>query len=310
MKKHFPGFYPLESHEVEHLLVNATIVFDANSLLDLFRLKQEYVEAILSVMESSHIRERLWLPYDVAWFYHYNMNGEILKQIENINSALSHLIQCKDTVMASKKYPYLEQRLTETLQTEIMSMEEICNRQKNELTETLKGSVIKNRINILFEEKIGQSYENAELGNIYANGEERYSHSIPPGYTAERCVDNRVRFHDLIVWKQLQKYAREQRKNVLLVTGNVKKDWYYIVGRKVVSPRNELINEFQKETDRHFYCVSMRQFIEKCCANFSIVLTNYSNLISQLSENIEYTSADTNYVGSNNNQGNSGGNSI
>lgn len=310
MKIHFPGYYPLANGDIDNLLINATIVFDADSLLDLFRMKKEYVESILNVMGNARIKDKLWLPYDVAWLYHRCMNDEILKQIENVNSILSHLTQCKDAVLAPKRFPYFEQYLTNMMQRGIGGIEEACIRQQSELMETLKESEIKDRVDALFRGKIGTAYEDGDLNNIYADGDERYSHSIPPGYMTERNVDNRVLFHDLIVWKQLQKYSKDQAKDVLLITGNVRKDWYYIVKNRIVSPRNELINEFQKETTHHFYCVSMRQFIEKSCDKFGVILNNYQNLLSQLVENIEYASVDENYVGSNSYQSTNEGNSI
>lgn len=304
MKEHFPGFYSFDENEIGRLISSATIVFDVDVLLDLFRMKKEVVESLLSLMEDSHVKGRLWLPYDVAWLYHHAMNGEIIKQIDHINSALSHLTQCHDAITCFKKFPYLRQNHIDVLNRAIESIREVCNDQQAELTDALKSSPIKERMDTLFRNKIGPSYQDQELTSIYSDGEIRYPHSIPPGYARGSHTDKRICYHDLIVWKQMIKYSKEMERNnnrmdILLVTGNIRKDWYYIVKDQLVSPRHELINEFHQEAESRFCCISMRKFVEMSCSQFHITLSNHSEVLAHLTENVEYSSADANYVGSN-----------
>ena len=91
MKDSFPGYYPLSNDQMKAFLSDAIIVFDVNALLDLFRIEENQAKTVLKVLKDDKISKRLWIPYDVAWLYHKQMNTEIMNQINNVNSALSYL---------------------------------------------------------------------------------------------------------------------------------------------------------------------------------------------------------------------------
>lgn len=108
MQKHFPGFYPLKDITKE-LMDKAIIVLDTDVLLDLFRLHPK--DAICFVRLLKKIKDKLWMPYDIAWLYHKKVDEEIQRQIDHINSVLSHLSLCIEAVKAYKMYPYLNRDL-------------------------------------------------------------------------------------------------------------------------------------------------------------------------------------------------------
>lgn len=106
MKDSFPGYYPLANDQMKAFLSEAIIVFDVNALLDLFRIEENQAKTVLDVLKNGKISKRLWIPYDVAWLYHKQMNTEIMNQINNVNSALSYLKFSKDIISNSKSYPF------------------------------------------------------------------------------------------------------------------------------------------------------------------------------------------------------------
>ena len=90
----------------------------------------------------------------------------------------------------------------------------------------------------------------------------------------------------MVIWEQIKEYANKKNKDIILVTGKIQDDWFYIVNDKVISPRQELINEFtQKTNKKKFYCLSSDEFIRKSCAEFHIIHPNLNQLINHLSEN-------------------------
>lgn len=297
MQKEFPGFYPLKEDKM-NLLDNATIVLDTDALLDLFRLSSDEAMCFLELVEK--VKDKLWLPYDVAWLYHKRMNEEIQTQIDNVNSVLSYLANCKKDVAAVKRYPYLKKDLEENLQEVINKISSVCGNELDYLSKSLKSSDVKEKVKNLFDGKIGVKYENGELESIYKIAEERYKNSVPPGYESEKNVDERIYYHDLIVWDQILKYAKEgisEGSGIILVTGKIKRGWYYVIGDKIISTRSELINEFMekmrgegKESNKYFFCLPSCQFVEKISPEYRIALCVLDGLKKHLKEEVTYSS--------------------
>lgn len=77
----------------------------------------------------------------------------------------------------------------------------------------------------------------------------------------------------MIIWEQIKEHAKEKNKDIILVTGKIQDDWFYIVNDKVISPRQELINEFtQKTSEKKFYCLSSDEFIRKVVQSFILFI--------------------------------------
>lgn len=70
-----------------------------------------------------------------------------------------------------------------------------------------------------------------ELSEIYSicdDGEKRYKKENPPGYKDAKKKDGIRKYSDLIGWKEVIQYARKSGKNIVLVTDDVKEDWWTI----------------------------------------------------------------------------------
>lgn len=296
MQKYFPGFYPLEDITKE-MMDKATIVLDTDVLLDLFRLYPEDAECFVRLLNS--VKDKLWMPYDIAWLYYKKVDEEIQRQIDHINSVLSHLSSCEEVVKAYKSYPYLKRKLIDDLQFVMNRVAETCQEETDSLSRSLKSSGIKKSLWELFEGKIGVPYSKGELEIIYQIGEERYKNSEPLGYESENTTEKRIRCHDLIIWEQMLAYAQNGEnkcKGILFVTGKAKPDWYYVVNGKIISTRHELINEFMQKvnntrsTSKFFYCMNSKQLVEKIGSEYHVVHPRLVHLKEILQEEIVYAS--------------------
>lgn len=290
MKDSFPGYYPLSNDQMKAFLSDAIIVFDVNALHDLFRIEENQAKTVLKVLKDDKISKRLWIPYDVAWLYHKQMNTEIMNQINNVNSALSYLKSCKDIISNSKSYPFLPTDKKTRLESLVLELNEFCSSQKEVLINQLKTSTVKADLGILFHDKIGISYTEAELENIYKEGDQRFSKLVPPGYMPCEISDSRIKYHDLIIWKQILAYAGTKHKDIILVSGKIKIDWYYVVKDEEVVPRQEMINEFMSKTGKRYYSFSLSKFMKKCHEDLDIPIQNYELLINDLKEQIQFAS--------------------
>ena len=294
MKKIFPGYYPMTQVEATSFFENAVFVIDTCFLLDIFRLEENDANCLLTILKS--IKSHLWLPYDIAWLYHQSINNEIIQQITNIQSTLHHLTSCKESILGKRRYPYLDTEMTQQLNALIEQIHQTLDDQISTLSQTLQSDNRKETINELFDNRIGDSYSDAELNEIYLQAQTRYSNSIPPGYCTEQNPNKRIMFHDMIIWGQMQRFALEHQKDVIFATGKTRDDWFYSVYGKIISPRQELINEFYQKTKQRFYCLNSATFIKECCQTFNIVQPQLSHLLDQLSEEIGYTTSSANTI--------------
>ncbi|MFT6908616.1 MAG: hypothetical protein ACJAS1_005319 [Oleiphilaceae bacterium] len=115
---------------------------------------------------------------------------------------------------------------------------------------------IKDVVFELFDGKIGESFDNKELKEITIDGIKRYDNNIPPGYKDKKKPGSYFfedkeyvrKFGDLILWKEIiQKAKKDKLKYVVLVTGDVKEDWWFEKRGKKLGPRKELLNEIYSE---------------------------------------------------------------
>lgn len=314
MKKYFPGFYPADLKKIDWINDKLTIILDTDVLLDLFRMPTDVANIFLGMLEDERVKLHLWLPYDVAWLYHYNVNKEILSQIDNINSALSHLMLCKQSIDAKRAYPYLRIETWNNLSACIKKIQSECSIERDLLKKSLRQCSIKYKIGEIFadvETKIGCPYDEAQLDIIYNEGEKRYKDSMPPSPTFDQISNKRIRHHNLIVWKQILAKAMEmteksERCHFVFVTGLITDNWYYIVGEKNISTRHELQNEFcgkinsvRLTYEPFFVCCSSLWFIKELSRVLGVENTKSEKLIKHLEEKAEVYSTPINGIANN-----------
>ncbi len=292
MKKHFPGYYPMNEDEISDMWDSAQLVIDDSFLLDIIKLDFSLANELLSILNDKSIKNRLWIPYDVAWLYHAKVNHEIMNQINNIESTMSYLTKCKEEILFNKRFPYVSDDIKRDLNYLSISMEQECKSQIDELSNSLKSSPIKEKIDNLFNDKIGDEYDTSSLNEIYKQSNIRYANSIPPGYLCIESTDFRMKYHDMVIWEEMQKHAINNEKDIIFATSNVRDDWFYIINSKIISPRQEIINEFKNKTGKRFHCLSSYDFLYECCNRFNICSPNLLNIINCFSR---FTNDDSNY---------------
>lgn len=314
MKKYFPGFYPANLKDIDWLNDKLTIILDVDVLLDLFRMHPDVATIFLGILEDKRMEPHLWLPYDVAWLYHYNVNKEILNQIDNINSVLSHLMLCKQGIDAKRAYPYLRIETWNNFNACIEKIQSECSRERDLLKKSLRQCDIKHRIGELFadvETKIGHPYDEAQLDTIYNEGEKRYKDAMPPNPTFNQVSNKRIHYHNLIVWKQILAKAMEMTEksepcHFIFVTGLITENWYYIVGEKNISTRHELQNEFCDQVGSNcsvanpfFVCCSSLWFVKEASRALGVERTKSEKLEKHLEEKAEVFSTPISYMENN-----------
>lgn len=251
-------------------------IFDSNVLLDLYRLPKSAREDLISIFKSDKFKDRIWIGFQVILEFLNNRYEAISDQknkfqsvrtivedaiehydelISNLNSELAKLkLKQRHSLIDPDKFinPTNIEKGVQYLNDFIDNLETLEKKQ----SDVNEADKLKDLVLQLFDGKIGVGFDKKRLQEIYKEGDKRYDAKIPPGYKdikkdgAHLYEDKEYvrKYGDLILWKEiLEKAKNEKLKYVVLVTGDIKEDWWFEKRGKKLGPRNELLNEIYHE---------------------------------------------------------------
>lgn len=262
----------IDVKDFEKIWKEGVFIFDSNVLLDLYRLPESASKDLLKVLKSKEFTGRIWIGFQVLVEFLNNRHEAISDQKNKFGIVRNHLTEC-----ASRYFELFSALSSELSQLKLKQRHSLIDPDRF-ITPANIGSGIKfiedfiehldalekkqsdvndrdalqDLVLDLFKGKVGAGFTKKELEDFYKLGEERYKNSIPPGYkdkgkTGSYLVDDREfirKFGDLILWHEIIRKAKtEDLKYVVLITGDVKEDWWYEKRGKKLGPRRELLNE-------------------------------------------------------------------
>ena len=282
MKDIFPEYY--HSPNLENLLNECLFVLDSCAILELYHSKKKDAIEAFQVLEDPQIINRLWIPHQVALEYQRNRYKRIIdyENANNIPESLGNINTRIDDVCGSiDKFKKILNNVS-LIQEQNIDLEDIVNIANNAETDLkeikrrfinikksykpnyLCNDEIRDRIDKLFENKIGNPFTSKEYIEIYKEGEERYKNNIPPGYLDSKSKKTNKKYGDLIIWKQIINYAKSEKENIIFITNDEKEDWWFIqpyTNNKRLGPQAELVDEFVSETEREFHMFTFKEFL-------------------------------------------------
>lgn len=218
----------------ERLWKDALIAYDASALLNIYGYSEDTRSDLIGVIR--HYADRSRLPHQFAWEYARNRISTIVKQIKN----------CQNTENDFKKIETV--RLQPKMEHPFLSQASLAafNSIRNELAEKRKAiermittDEYADALLTAFDGKIGPSPSAAELTQLHSDAATRFAVQTPPGYKdlgLKNCPDA---YGDYVAWRQLMNIAAREKKDIILVTDDVKEDWWHIEsGRKSDPVRN------------------------------------------------------------------------
>lgn len=273
MKKHFKWAVPLTDEEMNTILREGIISFDTNVLLDLHRLNMGGMQQLKKAIE--YCGDRAWLTNQVAQEYITNyedvdnaernffddccrdfdkIEGQGLKILDKSRKNLpTHNTEILDTLTS------LESELKNFVAT---AKEKYLEWGKAQSTGVQAGEITK-WIMEFFNGKTGKSFTGAELKTRIDEAKKRFEEKIPPGFEDRKKPED-SRYGDYLIWVQLQEKAKSDRKDMIFVTRDEKKDWYDEIGQGKKRPALALLQEFHDKTEhQRIFIFKPSRFLEK-----------------------------------------------
>ncbi|WP_221404932.1 PIN-like domain-containing protein [Halpernia frigidisoli] len=125
----------------------------------------------------------------------------------------------------------------------------------------------------IFKDKIGKGLDKNTLLELYKEGEKRYHNLIPPGFKDSKKIGSHLyedkeyirKFGDLILWFEIiDRASKKDFKYIVLVTGDIKEDWWLEKRGRKLGPRLELLNEIYTKVPEidTFYLYDTSTFLQ------------------------------------------------
>jgi hypothetical protein len=267
MKTLFPGYYRPSEEEFADMWQEGIFAFDANILLNIYRYTPETQKSFFDVLEK--LTNRIWIPYQVAYEYQVQRLNVISAQEKayvQIESLFDQTLRKLEGGLSSyRKHTYVDvKRLLKSIQKEFDRAKKGLQKVKAKHPNYFDSDPLRENITELFDGKIGGSYSEKELKDLYKEAEKRFSSSppIPPGYEDAKTKDAPQKYGDAIVWFQLMDYAKQYKKPMFLITDDRKDDWWFTYEGKTIGPRPELIQEMKSIAGISFYMYDGYKFLD------------------------------------------------
>lgn len=302
-------------------------IFDSNVLLDLYRLPESAKNDLLGVFKNENFNNRIWIGFQVIMEF-LNNRLTVIGDQKNMFSKIKILTEklITETNDLSTTYKTEIEKLKLSQRHSLINPDEYINTDNLKKTtevyiaflkhledlESKQNDVndtdeIKELIINIFNNKIGESFDKDNLDLIYKDGTKRYESKIPPGFMDIKKEGSYFfedkeyirKFGDLILWKEIIKLSNDKKlKYVVLVTGDVKEDWWEEKRGKKIGARKELLNEIYTQCPEvdvfHLYNTSTflkfaKEEIDKTIKDSSItetleLINNNSKIIGSIED--------------------------
>jgi hypothetical protein len=263
MKKTFKEYHQFTEAEFKVLWQDCLFVFDTNALLNMYRYSRKTVDAYLEVLTELKSKKQLWIPYQVGFEFHENRIGVISEHEKSYDEILSILEKAKNEINNKyRDHPFLDlPKIQEGINKGLSGVEVIIKETKNEHPKWLEKDDVLEKISTLFEGNVGRNFDEKRLDEIKREGKERYENKIPPGFRDSKKSEEK-KYGDLILWLQIIEKAKESKKSVILISGDVKNDWWLIEDGKRIMPLPQLKKEILDKADVDFHIYTADTFLE------------------------------------------------
>jgi len=283
-KELYPDFSTIlkgEQIEMPVFCKSALFVLDTNSLLVPYLVGAKGLAEIKRIFETLLASNSIYVASHTLREFAKNRSLKISELYTEIDKALSQLPSIKDF-----NYPILSDMAD--YQTLLECKKEIAgsvSKYKKTLQDLQKGingwnwfdPVTSLYSNIFTNTNIVDNNESE--AELIADFILRMEKGIPPGNKDQAKPENAI--GDYLIWKSILSLSKSNGKDIVFVTNDEKNDWMLKGNKKSISTRFELVDEFFRETGKHFACLNFADFLEIHGALEEVVTEVESKVVEQ-----------------------------
>jgi len=263
MKKIFKEYHQFTKQEFQKLWKDCLFVFDTNTLLNMYRYSRKTVNTYFDVLNELKKKKQLWIPYQIGYEFYENRINVISEYEKSYDEILSTIEKAKSDIEDKyKDHPFLDLcKIKEMMNRGLSGVKRKIRQAKKDHPKWLEKDEVLEKLNQIFEGNIGNNYEEQELNKIKKEGKERYEMKIPPGFKDGKKPEDK-KYGDLILWYQIIDKAKESKKPIVLISGDIKEDWWLLKDGKKLMPLPQLKKEISDKAEVDFHIYTADRFLE------------------------------------------------
>jgi PIN like domain len=250
----FDTYKTLTSADYSALFKSGLITLDANTLLDLYRYHAETRQALLDTL--ARLEGRLWVPHQAMLEFFENRISVIESRAEEAEQVIEDL-QKKEIDLESVVRQWANRTgfpkeksgaMIDTIRVTVNTVaaqigDHVSDDSISQAEDTAKDPVLAS-LNSILQKSVGAPLPDAELLSAMKEAKQRIIDKRPPGWRDANKRRNPE--GDYLIWYETLREARCRQADVLLVTGDVKDDWWRKEHGEARGPLPELAYEMRE----------------------------------------------------------------
>ena len=258
----FVGYKIASSADLDAALREAVVAIDANVLLDLYRFRPQTSRDLIKTLRS--LGDRLVVPHQALrefWNRRQHVQDSpsaatkaatdaLDKSSRSIRDALA--TWAKAVGVDDHELSGLIARVNDSLGELKGDIENVSQAPSAERGE----DPILEQLEEILTGRVTSSLSPEEWAECVAEAKRRIEAEEPPGYMDADKQDGDLPeggAGDYLVWYEATRYAKEQDRDLLIVTRDQKQDWWWRQKTDFIGPRPELTLEYHQLTGRRLF---------------------------------------------------------
>ena len=243
------------------LFIGGLIIPDTNVFLNLYRYNEQTRNDLLTVL--GRLGDHLWVPHQVMDEFWRNREN-VLKDPQDsdtcINQLSRHREQATGTFRAwanrvslqPERSTALRQVIEQAFDKVISEVSELAGEHSWDDARDTNTDPVLGALKPLLNGHVGKPLGQAEHDKALQEARSRAEHKRPPGYKDQSKTDGGAP-GDYLIWVQILREAEATQRDVLLITGDVKEDWWRREHGEARGPRPELVRELKEHANVKLY---------------------------------------------------------
>lgn len=274
----FEGHRAPGDAELTDALDTALVSLDANVLLGFYRYPEEFGTALID--ELSHYGDRVFVSHQaLAEFWRNRTSAladraraksEAEKQLSSNERSTSNAIEQWGKKVALEDADLDQARAIVARQFELLTkLVEDAHADDREIYPSTDQDPIVKSLERLLSGRVGAPLSDDEWRDAVDEGKRRHREQIPPGYKEKPDEKERLAegvSGDYLVWLQSIQAASVRGLDLLILTSDVKEDWYARFRDDIIGPRQELAKEYWDLSGKRLFLMRPSDLIQRAAA--------------------------------------------
>lgn len=267
----FEHYLAAGEEQISQAVQDGMVVVDTNVLLDAYRFAPEARAELFGALEA--LADRLWIPHQVAAEFHKNRAMVIAEHDAAYREATSAIREFRErcsTDLGAKvktlaKRIALKDSESDRIIGAVLGGLDAASRHLEGLrgrhgitADGIRNDPVLSTLQAILAGKVGPRPSEEQEEKDRAEASRRIAKGVPPGYQDRRKADPHG---DYLLWRQALTEAESRNLPLLLVTRDVKDDWFWRVNGRTVGARPELVRECREEAGVHLVIMTTQGFL-------------------------------------------------